>query len=189
MTEWLNWGEIDSENVEVCICFALMLCLVCFFFFLSLLFSKENFLVKYPWVLESDHTDVYYFSNLAFFHTPILVYHWAQLTLSAKYNSSPFASITVPHFMVQAPILSHMNTVIAPTWASCFLFFPYLEKPIAHTIARMSFSEYKFGSCPFCSESVSDFYMANNAFHIPHLYDVSNFIPFHSERPSMAFPN
>lgn len=142
------------ENVEVCVCFALMLCLV--FFFLSLLISMGNFSVKYPWVLESDHTDVYYFSNFSFFHIPILVYHWAQLTWSAKYNSRPFASITGFHVRVQAPILSHMDTIIPPIWAFCFFFFfsfSYLQKPIAHMIARMRFSEYKFGSCSFCSES------------------------------------
>ena len=153
-TEWLNGIELRRNWLGKC----WSLCLFCFHaffkFFLSLLLSKENFLVKYPWVLESEHTDVYYFSNFSCFHIPILIYHWAQLTWSAKYNSSPFSSTTVFHIMVQAPILSHMDTTIPPIRAFCFfIFFSYLKNPIAHTIARMSFSEYKFGSCPFCSES------------------------------------
>lgn len=91
------------------------------------------------------------FITSATFHSftyPFLVYHWAQLTWSAKYNSvhSLLSQGSMSGF--KPPILSHI-------WAFCFFFFfSYLPLPM---IARMRFSEYKFGSCSFCSESVSDF--------------------------------
>lgn len=68
-----------------------------------------------------------------------------------------------------------------------FVCFSYLQIPIAQTIARMNFIEYKLWSCHFPIKSSNDNYMTSNAFHVLALYDISNLLPDFTT-PGLSIP-